>query len=202
MYSSSSGTDSQVYCYPKKTDVVPSFNSVLTADDRADIQRQVQMFDNLTEGFTTELGKVRNCSELDFISNLTSIFVQAESKRERNEKRLQGINLTYGEISCDAITSVFKWLQRTQGVFTKPGGTFVDLGHGTGKGVLTGALMHRFERAIGIEILEALQLQSEQLKKRYDNKFSGQNMPSFEVYQGDILADQLFIKQKEASNPE
>ena len=40
--------------------------------------------------------------------------------------------------------------------YNVPGGTFIDLGHGTGKGVLAGALMHPFEKSWGIELLEAL----------------------------------------------
>lgn len=44
----------------------------------------------------------------------------------------------------------------------------MDLGHGAGKGVLAGCLMHPFEKCIGIEILENLYWTSENLKERYD----------------------------------
>jgi len=44
----------------------------------------------------------------------------------------------------------------------------VDLGHGTGKGILSGAFMHQFERCWGIEILESLQNVSIRMKDVYD----------------------------------
>ena len=50
-----------------------------------------------------------------------------------------------------------------------PGGTFLDLGHGTGKGILSGALMHQFEKCWGIEILESLTGISLNLKSVYEN---------------------------------
>ena len=75
------------------------------------------------------------------------------------------ITFTYGEVDFKSIFQVFKWIQQTQkdkdpdcwhNAFSVPGGTFIDLGHGTGKGVLAGALIHQFERSWGIELLEAL----------------------------------------------
>ena len=76
---------------------------------------------------------------------------QQESRRERTERGLESVNLTYGEIEFDSFYKVFKWIQRTwkdkdpdcwHNAFNNPGGTFVDLGHGTGKGILAGAFMH------------------------------------------------------------
>ena len=56
----------------------------------------------------------------------------------------------------------------------------MDLGHGTGKGILSGAFMHQFERCWGIEILESLQNVSIRLKDVYDGYV--QNTPA-EEYQ-------------------
>ena len=52
--------------------------------------------------------------------------------------------------------------------FNEDGGVFIDLGHGTGKGVLSGALIHKFQKCWGIEILENLQNVSLNLKTVYD----------------------------------
>ena len=125
----------------------------------------MEIFNLLTDGFTTELGKV-------------------ESQREIKDKNLNDeTNLTYGEVSCEAILLIFKQLQRSENnVFKEPGGIFVDLGHGTGKGVLAGALMHSFDRVIGIEILEYLQQKSENLRDRYNSLKEGRKQASFEVY--------------------
>ena len=56
------------------------------------------IFNSLTEGITTEIG-------------------QSESKRERSEKKLRDTSLVYGDIGPEAISSVFKWIQRTQNAF-------------------------------------------------------------------------------------
>jgi len=62
---------------------------------------------------------------------------------------------------------VFYFIQSKYGDFSKPGSKFIDLGHGTGKGVLTGCLIHQFEVSAGIELLGSLQEQSEELKIKY-----------------------------------
>mmetsp|Transcript_37334 Transcript_37334/g.45526 ORF Transcript_37334/g.45526 Transcript_37334/m.45526 type:complete len:145 (-) Transcript_37334:577-1011(-) len=130
-----------------------------TEQDHAEVDAKTQLFDSLAAEFTCELGK-------------------AESRRERNEKGFKEISLTYGEIEFKSFYQVFKWIQTTwkdmdphcwHNAYNVPGGTFVDLGHGTGKGILAGAFMHQFERCWGIEILESLQDVSERLKAVYDN---------------------------------
>ena len=137
--------------------------------------------------------------------------LQQESRRERNERGLKDINLTYGEIEFKSFFQVFKWIQKTHkdkdpdcwhNAFNNPGGTFVDLGHGTGKGILSGAFMHQFERVWGIEILESLQNISVNLKSVYDTYLAEveaqqyeqifgwpvASAPRFEVVLGDIMA--------------
>ena len=89
---------------------------------------------------------------MHFLWLLTPLITfQKESKRERLEQGLKSVHLTYGEIEFKSLFQVFKWIQETQkdkdpdswhNAFNVPGGTFVDLGHGSGKGVLAGALMH------------------------------------------------------------
>ena len=46
-------------------------------------------------------------------------------------------------------------------------GKFIDLGHGVGKGVLSAAILHPFEKCIGIDIVPKLVKRSEILKKKY-----------------------------------
>lgn len=141
------------------------------------------MFDHLAENFSCEKGK-------------------HESKKERAEKGCLGQNnLTYGEIMYESIAQCLHYIRNKYGAFSKPGGTFVDLGHGTGKGVLTAALMHRFDKCMGIELLDNLYEQSLLLKDEYDsyvkdNQDESQQknaaesgIPSFEVHHGDMLKD-------------
>ena len=109
-----------------------------------------------------------------------------------------------------SLFQVFKWIQKTwkdkdpdcwHNAFNNPGGNFVDLGHGTGKGILAGAMMHQFERCWGIEILESLQNVSLNLKGVYDAYLAETepasyeqtfgwpvaSAPRFEAVQGDIF---------------
>ena len=179
----------------------------LTEAEKADIERRVTLFDVLSREFTCELGKVGYTIEhltinyLIYIDSINSnrilfniitittilfdtlsfnqifFFCQVESRKERNERGLKDINLTYGEIEFKSFFQVFKWIQKTwkdkdpdcwHNAFNVAGGTFVDLGHGTGKGILSGAFMHQFERCWGIEILESLNNVSINLKAVYE----------------------------------
>ena len=90
---------------------------------------------------------------------------------------------------------------------------FIDLGHGTGKGVLIGSMVHQFEKCSGIELLESLHTESSKLKEKYDqyidevNELEYQrifliphcNAPKFEVIHGDFFqkdwsaADLVFV---------
>jgi len=77
-------------------------------------------------------------------------------------------NLTYGEVHYKSIAECFRFIRNKYNSFPEgQGGTFVDLGSGSGKGVLAAALMHNFDRCIGIEILEGLYKQSVDLKSVY-----------------------------------
>ena len=114
-------------------------------------------------------------------------------------------NLTYGEIDFETVYKSFKWIQKKHrnkdkdcwhNAFNKPGGVFIDLGHGTGKGVLSGCLIHGFETCRGIELLENLYKQSLKMKQgyeRYVDTLDEQEYcllhapPCFEVEHGNIL---------------
>ena len=99
-----------------------------------------------------------------------------ESQKERKEKMMTSSNLTYGEFDFETIYKSFKWIQRNYGskdkecvhdAFNKPGGVLIDLGHGTGKGVLSGCLIHDFETCRGVELLQTLHIQSVKMKIGY-----------------------------------
>lgn len=82
-------------------------------------------------------------------------------------------HLTYGEIefapfatSIARIRAVFGGLGSGDGGARR--GVFYDLGSGTGKAVFTAALVHRFERCVGIELLESLHVCAQRLKARWN----------------------------------
>ena len=60
----------------------------------------------------------------------------------------------------ESVAECFHFIQNQYGAFSNSGGTFIDLGHGTGKGILTACLMHKFDTCMGIELLDNLFSQS------------------------------------------
>ena len=79
------------------------------------------------------------------------MFTQNESRKERTEKELKNSVFTYGEIEFVSYYQVFLWIQKTykdadpdcwHNAFNKPGGVYMDLGHGSGKGILAAAMTH------------------------------------------------------------
>ena len=91
---------------------------------------------------------------------------------------------------------------------------FIDLGHGTGKGVLIGSMVHQFDKCSGIELLESLHTESTKLKEKYDqyidevNELEYQrifwiphcNAPKFELIHGRLdTQHQEFMETNEKS---
>jgi len=63
---------------------------------------------------------------------------------------------------------LIKWIQRAHNGCPEKGGTFVDLGSGSGKALLTAALIHNWENVVGIEMLEDLCEEAGNLQKFYE----------------------------------
>ena len=137
-------------------------NTTLDDDDKQDVDIRTslkpsdirtQLFNTVASEFSCDLGKVGNdlFKQLFDVANIFHFCFQQESRRERNEKGLKDIFLTYGEIEFKSFFQVFRWIQKTykdkdpdcwHNAFNNPGGTFIDLGHGTGKGILAATFMH------------------------------------------------------------
>ena len=83
-------------------------------------------------------------------SGIDGYSIAREAKRQQ---RLDGIftdGIQYGEIDCDAFAAALEWCN------PQPGETFVDLGSGTGKAVLTAAALYPLASAAGVEIMRPL----------------------------------------------
>ncbi|CAG9327122.1 unnamed protein product [Blepharisma stoltei] len=122
----------------------------LTEETRQKLFSKNSVFQTITRDFPVSLGK-----EI--------------SKNERDSNDLLS-TLTYGELEFISIGEIFETIKERYGGI-KPGGIFYDLGSGTGKGVIAGALLHNFDKCIGIEILEGLYNVSLQLKRVYEETF-------------------------------
>ena len=162
----------------------------LTKADIVQIQRRNAVFELVTAEFPHSL-------------------CQKECRLGADQRGSWSMSLTYGEIEFKSLFQVFKWIQSNwkdcdnseYNAFNMPGGTFVDLGHGTGKGILSGAFMHQFERCWGIEILESLVDVSINMKAAYDRYIAEvdsdeylelfgwpkEHAASFEVVNGDMF---------------
>lgn len=100
------------------------------------LSRKNQVFQDLTSDFDIEKTKEAWNKELD-------------------DKSLTSSNYTYGEVDFLSLAETFEIIKTRHGPI-KPGGTFYDLGSGSGKGVVSAALIHDFDKCKGIEVLESL----------------------------------------------
>ena len=123
---------------------------ILTASEVAALNTKFEVFSRITENFPVSLGK-------------------QISKKERDDKNLVDTNLTYGEIDFHSLGEIFDTIRNRYGDITD-GGVFYDLGSGTGKGVIAAAVLHSFDRCVGIEILEGLHDISVQVKEVYERE--------------------------------
>ena len=74
---------------------------------------------------------------------------RVEKKRQRDAgEMLDGIQ--YGEVSTSAFAEALAWMN------PNPGESFIDLGSGTGKAVLTAAAAYSLASATGVQILRPL----------------------------------------------
>lgn len=94
---------------------------------------------------------------------------------ERNQKGIIGESkYIYGEIEFQAIAECFYFIKnRYEGQNQNPTKLFIDLGHGTGKGVLAACLLLPFEKCMGIEFIETLHTTSELVKIKYEEAMEG-----------------------------
>lgn len=78
------------------------------------------------------------------------------------------MSLVYGEIAFVPFKVVLDVLKRWHHVLKKPGGTFLDIGSGSGKAVFAAALLHDFDACYGIEVLEGLHGISQEVLQRWE----------------------------------
>ncbi|KAG1694188.1 hypothetical protein DVH05_021844 [Phytophthora capsici] len=90
------------------------------------------------------------------------------SREERREREFISMSLVYGEIAFVPFKVVLDVLKRWHHVLQKPGGTFLDIGSGSGKAVFAAALLHDFDACHGIEVLEGLHTVSQEVLQRWE----------------------------------
>lgn len=82
-------------------------------------------------------------------------YIKEEWNKEMDDKCFTSANYTYGEVEFVSLAEIFELIKTRHGPIPD-GGTFYDLGSGSGKAVLGAALIHNFSNCKGIEIMESL----------------------------------------------
>lgn len=90
-----------------------------------------------------------------------------ESLSERNKKRYSQSNYVYGEVTYEGMKKILSYLQNNFNEENE-NKTFLDLGSGIGRAVVSAALIGNFRKSVGVEILENLHLMSTTVKELYD----------------------------------
>ncbi|GMH48602.1 hypothetical protein TrVE_jg14474 [Triparma verrucosa] len=104
------------------------------------LKQEIDLFDKL-------YGKQRGFSET---------YGKEISRAERKREGYISTTLTYGEIKFETFAELMNILKGRHGAMKEDGGVFVDIGCGIGKPLFGAALLHKFDKIVGIEILEDL----------------------------------------------
>ena len=96
---------------------------------------------------------------------------------------------TYGEIVPESVRAF------VQAVNPKEGEVFYDLGSGTGKGVISAALLFPFAKVVGVELLDDLHEASINVLRRFHAEIApgitGKKLPTIEFHRADFLTHDL-----------
>jgi len=96
--------------------------------------------------------------------------VLALAKRERIERKLFSEVYGFSEVNPAFFMSVLAKLRRIHGHLRLPNkGVFVECGSGLGKNVYIAALMHSWQRCVGIEKIAALNRRAQSLRERFNS---------------------------------
>ena len=110
---------------------------------------------------------------------------EVSNKARRNEN-LDENGFLYGELPFQTFVKIIESIK------PKLGGTFIDLGSGTGRIVMQSYLMNHFDKVIGIEFLQGLHNKACEIKSIFDKTVQPQvakflQNKSIEFINGDIL---------------
>ena len=150
----------------------------LSAETTLILNRKLKIFEDLTSEYPVSIGK-------------------EVSVKERNVNSLYQSHLIYGEVDFLSLGETLEIIKAIHGDIPK-GGVFYDLGSGTGKGVFSAALLHEFDRCVGIEILKGLFELSLAIKLRYEitrlcildeHKDIWSSLPDVDLVHGDIFVN-------------
>ena len=109
------------------------------------------------------------------------------SRKERRQNKLNDASLRYGEITFDGFTKILERIKVLNND-NATGGTFVDLGSGTGKACIMAALSDNFSAVIGIEVLDKLHKKAKENKTRFKKRVDPTPSTEITFSRDDIIA--------------
>lgn len=98
-----------------------------------------------------------------------------ESLKERSLRRFTGSSYVYGEVTFEGMKQIFEKLKENE--ISQDCDTFLDLGSGIGKAVLSAAMLGKYKKCVGIELLDSLTTISQTIKEYYDFMKSKYEVP-------------------------
>lgn len=122
--------------------------------DFSRIRSMIEPWNLLVENYPPEVGK-------------------AISRKERSLFDLKSSTLVYGEVLFSTFAAILEKIKRRYNGLEEEeedGAIFYDIGSGVGKTVFMAALLHKFKKVVGIEILSSLHLESLELQHRWETK--------------------------------
>ncbi len=124
------------------------------------------------------------------------------SKAERAKKGLNKSSLVYGEVAFHTLGEVL-WGPHCIHSLPAEGGTFVDLGSGTGRGVLAAAGLWPFARLVGVEILEGLHQAAVEVANYYERNVrptfgTASSLPPPPPPPAPVVAEDAAVEREEA----
>ncbi|CAG9328336.1 unnamed protein product [Blepharisma stoltei] len=121
---------------------------ILSDESKLELNRRGAIFNQIVGDWTYEIAK-------------------NASKAERTSCSIKSSTFVYGEIDFYSIGEVFETIKNRYGGIPS-GGVFYDLGSGSGKCVIAAALLHNFQKCVGLELLHSLYDISLNMKEKYD----------------------------------
>jgi SAM-dependent methyltransferase len=112
---------------------------------------------------------------------------QAATEAEKEEDK----SLVYSEVDMDTIHVILNRVRSDFGPIFNKQGTFLDLGSGAGKACVAAALLHPFEKVVGIEKVQPLVEAATAAAEAYGNVQMPEDVhkPPLEFIVGDFAAD-------------
>jgi len=159
--------------------------------EQEDFETRVPLFDEIFIDCKADAAKLASINERKSLFTAPPAEEGEENQGADEEAQKKGKTLMYGEVSINTLHKLLNCVKQ-QALPLFPGeGYFVDLGSGAGKTCVAAALLHPFEKVVGIECLQCLNDMATAALAKYGEAAlpEGVAKPEVTFSKGDFLAD-------------